>query len=83
MKWDNEASSPQGSCLASSNGVVITSRGEGEWRVTNFWDAEKGGVMKNGPLKGGGSPTEEKESSLFGKKKKEKKRKENKNNGTL
>ena len=38
--------------------------------------------MKNGPLKGGGSPTEEKESSLFGKKKKrkEKKRKQEQRN---
>ena len=40
-----------------------------------FETAEKGGVMKNGPLKGGGSckscrgsPTEEKRSSLFCKK---------------
>ena len=37
--------------------------------------------MKNGPLKGEGSPTEEKESSLFGKKKrKEKKRKQEQRN---
>ena len=36
--------------------------------------------MKNGPLKGGVSPTEEKESSLFGKKKKEKKRKQEQRN---
>ena len=38
-----------------------------------FETAEKGGVMRNGPLKGGGScrgsPTEEKRSSLFCKKK--------------
>ena len=40
-----------------------------------FEPAEKGGVMKNGPLKGGGSckscggsPTEQKSSSLFCKK---------------
>ena len=34
-----------------------------------FETAEKGGVMKNGPLKGDrGSPTEEKRSSLFCKK---------------
>ena len=50
-------------------------------RVTAFWDSQKGGFMKNGPLKGRGSckympwscrgsPTEEKGSSLFGKKKK-------------
>ena len=34
------------------------SRGEGcgnRGRVLTFWDAEKGGDIKNGPLKGGGS----------------------------
>ena len=33
------------------------SRGEGggnRGRITTFWDSEKRGVMKNGPLKGGG-----------------------------
>ena len=31
------------------------SGGRNRGRATTFWDSEKGGVMKNGPLKGGGS----------------------------
>ena len=40
-----------GTCQKLAEGRGGGNRG----RVTTFWDSEKGGVMKNGPLKGGGS----------------------------
>ena len=73
--WHNSPFSILGTCQKLAEGKGRGNRG----RVTTFWDSEKGGVMKNGPLKGEGhantspwscrdSPTEEKGSSFFGKK---------------
>ena len=64
--------------------LLEISRGEeggNRGRVSTFWDSEKRGVMKNGPVRGGGSsnicpwsywgsPTEEKEVLYLVKKKK-------------
>ena len=77
-----------GACQELAGGVG--GGGGNRVRVTTFWDSEKGGVIKNGPLKGSGSwnicpwscrgsPTEEKGSLLFGKIKNKTKKQEQRN----